>query len=411
MNILLVPGTGIGPESGGQGSFCRYLTEGLRELGHCVEIAGESEWASFCRQNGVPLCQPSRMPRKRMDVVHVNGPGIRAALLGLFSRHPVLLTHQDHRYICPVGTAWTIKGCDESGSGGPCRFCPSRSLGSRLRVSALRRIAARCCNVAVSSYLLRRLRLPNGHAILSPIRAEANSTQSRQDLIAFAGRLEPEKGVGVLLRAVAKLRDVRLEVAGGGAMLPELRRLAEDLGIGARVHFLGVQPLQVVRELYLRSAVVCVPSIWHEPFGYAAAEALAWGRALVASDRGAFAELAGGGRGWICRADDPDEWASTLMQVLQDDDERTRRSQLATQFVAEELDPVRVARRYVSLYEAHAGIWGSGSGMRKDQAGRNPNDANDSRRLRKSSGAKSDVMKSSDHVWRQWMHSRSRDRG
>jgi glycosyltransferase involved in cell wall biosynthesis len=296
------------------------------------------------------------MPRKGIDIVHVSGAGIRVSLLGILSRHRVLLTHHGHGYVCPVGMAWTINGCNENGAGGPCRFCPDRSLGAKLRVTVMRRIAAHCCNVAVSSYLLRRLRLPNGHAILNPIRVETNSQPSERNLIAFAGRLEPEKGVGVLLRAVAKLRDVRLEVAGDGTILPELKRLAEDLGIRARVRFLGAQPHQVVRELYLRSSVVCVPSICYESFGYAAAEALALGRALMVSDRGALPELVGGARGWICRADDPDEWASTLMQVLQDDDERRLRSERATRFVAEELNPIRVAHRYVSLYEAHAGF-------------------------------------------------------
>jgi hypothetical protein len=51
-----------------------------------------------------------------------------------------------------------------------------------------------------------------------------------------------------------------------------------------------------------------------------------------------------------------DEWASTLLQVFHDDDERTRRSERATRFIAEELDPVRVAQKYVSLYEVHAGF-------------------------------------------------------
>jgi glycosyltransferase involved in cell wall biosynthesis len=226
---------------------------------------------------------------------------------------------------------------------------------------------------------------------LSPIRAETNSTQSQRNLIAFAGRLEPEKGVDVLLRAVAKLKDACLEVAGDGAMLPQLRRLAEDLGIRSRVHFLGAQPHRAVRELYLRSSVVCVPSIWHEPFGYAAAEALAWGRALVVSDRGAFPELVGNARGWICRADDPGEWASTLMQVLENDNERTRRSERATQFVLDELDPVRVAQRYVSLYEAHVGV--QVRVHEKSQAGVNPTDDANVPRHRKTDQAVSDAMK------------------
>jgi hypothetical protein len=45
----------------------------------------------------------------------------------------------------------------------------------------------------------------------------------------------------------------------------------------------------------------------------------------VVSDRGAFPELVGVARGWICRADDPGEWASTLMQVLENDNERVAR--------------------------------------------------------------------------------------
>lgn len=351
MRLLLVTGTGVDPHHGGQGSFCRYLAEGLVELGHAVEMAGGQGWAGFCGEWGIPLRDGQGAPSKKVDLIHVNGPGIRRAVLGLTSRHKVVLTHQDHRYVCPATTAWTPKGCAGSGSCGPCRHCPTRDPWSRARLAVLRFVAASCCNVAVSSYLLRRLVLPNGHAILSPIRRQPTSAPQDPNLVAFAGRIVPEKGLEVLLRAVSKVGDIRLEIAGDGPILPTLRRVARDLGIARRVRFLGPQSLDGVQNLYRRAAIVCVPSIWHEPYGYAAAEALALGRTLVASDRGALPELAGCERGWVCRADDPDDWAKTLKKALEDGEERERRCCAGARFVSEELSPRRVAERYSALYE------------------------------------------------------------
>jgi glycosyltransferase involved in cell wall biosynthesis len=355
MRVLLVPGTGLAPQHGGQSSFCRYLAEGLLELNHSVEIGADEGWAEFCKQKGIALRSSHTPSLNGIDVVHVNGPGIREAALGLVLGKKVVMTHQDYRYLCPANTAWTPDGCSANGTSGPCQFCPARDVRSRAHTRMLRTTAAFCSNVAVSSYALKRLSLPHGHAILSPIRAEPNPAPRDSGLIAFAGRLAPEKGVTVLIHALAQLRDARLEIAGDGPMLPLLRQLVTKLGLETRVRFLGDLPLELVRDLYRRSSVVCVPSIWCEPFGYAAAEALALGRALVASDRGAFPELVGRTRGWLCRAEDPSDWANTLRTVLEDDDERARRCREAVHFVATELDPLPVARRYTALYEKHLG--------------------------------------------------------
>jgi len=213
-------------------------------------------------------------------------------------------------------------------------------------------VAARCWNVAVSSYLLGRLALRNGHAILSPIRTEDGSTTQQHGLVGFAGRLVPEKGVEILLRAISKLPDVRLEIAGEGPLLPRLRELSFELGIAPRVNFLGYQSADKVKELYRRSSVICIPSVWQEPYGYAAAEALALGRGLIVSDRGALPELVGTDRGWICRAEDPDHWATTIARALADEEDRKRRVLNATCFVNAELSPLRVAQRYAKLYES-----------------------------------------------------------
>src|SRR5690348_11365581 len=103
---------GIEPSQGGQGSFCRYLAEGLIEIGHSVEIAGEEGWADFCKKSAIALRSPEKAfsHANRIDLIHVNGPGIRHATQGLLRGYRVLLTHQDHRYLCPATTAWTPRG-------------------------------------------------------------------------------------------------------------------------------------------------------------------------------------------------------------------------------------------------------------------------------------------------------------
>ncbi len=55
--------------------------------------------------------------------------------------------------------------------------------------------------------------------------------------VGYVGRLEPHKGVQVLIEAVAAVPDAQLEVVGGGSAEAELRALAERLGISDRVRF------------------------------------------------------------------------------------------------------------------------------------------------------------------------------
>lgn len=362
MKVLLVPGTGVTPGSGGQGSFCKYVAEGLIELGHSVELNAGQEWSAFCKQWSISLRNGDGSPAGPVDVVHLNGLGIRRAIRETLRGSRLIFTHQDYRYMCPSFIAWTPNGCVGDGLRGPCQYCPNRGLWSRTSLGIRRLIAGRSSNVAVSRCVLRRLALPNGSVIFNPARVEPASSSQDQRLLAFAGRLVPEKGVQVLLEAVSKLDHVRLEIAGDGPMLPWLRQLAIDLRIESRVRFLGQVPLENVLDLYRRAAAVCVPSIWHDPCPLAAIEAMAIGRALVTSDRGGLPELAGDERGWVCHAEDADEWAETIRTALADTEERSRRCRRATDFVAGGLSPRHIAQQYVDVYTKALGGTMAGTG-------------------------------------------------
>jgi glycosyltransferase involved in cell wall biosynthesis len=170
----------------------------------------------------------------------------------------------------------------------------------------------------------------------------------------FAGRLSPEKGVDLLLHAMTKVPGARLEIAGDGPLRAALEDLALSLGVANRVRFHGWLSQDQIADLHRRAALVCVPSLWPEPFGYVAAEAMAAARPVVATDGGAFRELLGEDRGWLCPPA-ADAWAAALSHALRDPNERGRRADLALGFVRCELDPVEVSRRYLRVYESAAG--------------------------------------------------------
>ncbi len=109
-------------------------------------------------------------------------------------------------------------------------------------------------------------------------------------VLLHCGRLEPEKGAQISLRAFARLRaeepSMRLVVAGDGSQREELRVQATDLGVADAVHFVGHVPNEDLPAFYNACTVFLYPSLAVESFGIAVAEAMACGRPVVASRRG-----------------------------------------------------------------------------------------------------------------------------
>jgi glycogen(starch) synthase len=221
----------------------------------------------------------------------------------------------------------------------------------RAHAAACGRVAA---NVAISGYILKRLGMLRSRMIYNPVSKEAFDASAPGpgdgELIVFVGRLVQEKGLDRLLGAIALVPDARLEVLGSGPMLPSYRDLAARLGISSRVSFLGSQPFADVAGAYARAGVVCIPSLWDEPFGFVAAEAMAMGRPLVVTPSGALAELCADERGFVTQDRDPASIASTLEAALADDVERARRAERSRAFALDRLTLERSGNAYETLY-------------------------------------------------------------
>ena len=141
---------------------------------------------------------------------------------------------------------------------------------------------------------------PNGRA--------AEKTPPRPLLVGYVGRLTPEKGVEVLLRATAGQRAWSLVVVGDGPARDDLGRLAGALDLAAQVEFVPSLPHQDLPELYRRLDVLAVPSLptprWEEQFCRVAVEAMASAVPVVASASGALPEVVGDA-GVLVPAGDP----------------------------------------------------------------------------------------------------------
>jgi D-inositol-3-phosphate glycosyltransferase len=142
-----------------------------------------------------------------------------------------------------------------------------------------------------------------------------------EQVLAFVGRIQPLKAPDILLRAAAKLPGVRVLVAGGpsgsGLQAPDtLVRLADELGVAARVTFLPPQSREDLVDVYRAADLVAVPS-YSESFGLVAVEAQACGTPVVAAAVGGLpVAVRDGVSGALVDGHDVDDWAQAIDALL-----------------------------------------------------------------------------------------------
>jgi glycosyltransferase involved in cell wall biosynthesis len=154
--------------------------------------------------------------------------------------------------------------------------------------------------------------------------AEDGAAEHATMRVGYVGRLEAHKGVDGLVRAVATVPDVTLEIVGAGPQRDALEAEVARLGLDSRVTFDGFHEQGSLAEVYRRFDVVVVPSLdtpsWLEQFGRVAVEAMASGVAVVASRSGALPEVIADA-GLLVPPGDVDALASALV-ALRDDPAR-----------------------------------------------------------------------------------------
>jgi glycosyltransferase involved in cell wall biosynthesis len=168
----------------------------------------------------------------------------------------------------------------------------------------------------------------------------------------FVGRLTAQKGVDLLLRAVAELQpDVSLDVVGDGVEADSLRELGLALGLGSRVRWHPPVPQAALVEFYRVAAALVVPAV-EEGLGLVAVEAQLCETPVVAFDSGGLRDVvADGETGILVRSVSAAGLATALHDLLQRPDRGASLGRAGRARALETFAPDAVARHYAGIYQ------------------------------------------------------------
>jgi glycosyltransferase involved in cell wall biosynthesis len=366
VKVLVVSGIWP-PDPGGPASHAPALGQFLHARGHAVEVvttadavpaqeAFEVRWVSRAGPSLVRHLRVANLIRKRArhaDVLYATSMVRRAALGARLARRPLVVKLVSDEVFERQQRSGRFDGTlDEFQRlpGGP-RIRFLRSTRSR----ALRRAS----HVLCPSAYLREIALRWG---LDPVRVsvlpnpapELPVLPSREELrvelelegpvVAFAGRLAPQKALGVALEALVSVPGVVLALAGDGPDRQRLERLAAKLGIDERARFLGNVSREGVLRLFRAADASLLSSSW-ENFPHTVVEALAVGTPVIATAVGGIPEVVTEGKnGLLVPPRDPDALADAIRRFFADDGLRERLGAAAASSVAGYREEVVFAR-------------------------------------------------------------------
>lgn len=190
---------------------------------------------------------------------------------------------------------------------------------------------------------------------LSEFRQPSPASPHPRPYLLALGRHVWNKGFDVLLRAYAGLAPrypaIDLIVAGDGAEHTDLIALARDLGIADRVVFPGRTDRAQTATLFHHALFFVLPSL-QEPFGIVNLEAMAAGKAVIATRTGGVPEIVHDGQnGLLVPPADVDALARAMETLLHDHTYAVRLGTAGARLVAERYTWDHVSSSYLTLYE------------------------------------------------------------
>ena len=281
-----------------------------------------------------------RMRREPFDIVHVHEPftplvpwlvllGARAPVVGTFHVH----REEGHRLY--AATSWALQPL-------------ARRLRARIAVSE----AAR---QTVEPHFPGRYDIvPNGIDVrrFQTARPRPDFMAADRRWVVFVGRLEPRKGVDVLIYAMSRVQKhapgTALLVVGDGPERQRLESLVRATGIATT--FAGRLTDERMIACLQAADIVCSPALGGESFGIVLLEAMAAGKPIVASRIAGYAELIGDADCARLVPPGEDGMLATELLALVTNEALGRRLGACGAEDARQYDWEAIARRLVEIY-------------------------------------------------------------
>ena len=193
-----------------------------------------------------------------------------------------------------------------------------------------------------------------------------------QNYMLAIGRLEPEKGFGILIDAYAELIKqgikTSLIIAGTGSIEKELQTQAKNHGIRVVTDFKDIHQIpqeSIIFTGYIRSndkknlfshaklvLFATQPQIFEEAFGIVQVEAMTAGKALIASDMATTRYLQSFGlQATLVKPDDIQNWTQAILTLLDNQEKRLMMGQLNREAV-KQFDWKIIAKEYADVYQS-----------------------------------------------------------
>lgn len=178
-------------------------------------------------------------------------------------------------------------------------------------------------------------------------------------ILLYIGRISPEKGIDVLIKAMAGLKDLPLKLIIAGAGPKEytdrLYRLAEENGVREKIEWRGFveDRFKIIRE----SDICVVPSTTRESFGLTVIEGMSQARPVITTDNGAQPEIIRDGTtGILIRPGEPELLSTAIRKLATDPDLCLRIGEEAMKSFKERFSyPVfyrKIKNNYISLLQS-----------------------------------------------------------
>jgi len=306
----------------GPSAFSEYYVERLdyesiskkKTLKNSYDVLCRSIYSKDSRSKIFQLLRKNRVDLAHLNNIHNH---LTPSIIPVLKKKnvPIIWTLHDYKIMCPNATLYNKSGLCEKCQAHNYLFCLfnrcKRNSYSASLVAALESYLFSfmniyryvdvficpsdivCDKVAESGIPRHKIvKIPHLYdsAEIDEIYFGTTEEDPSASYILFLGRLEPNKGVLTLLRAMKMLPDIRLLIAGTGSQEKELIDYIRLHNLD-NVEVLGsLSKPEALKKIRMAKIIVC-PSEWLEVFGYVITESMMMGKPVIASNIGAIPEL------------------------------------------------------------------------------------------------------------------------
>jgi glycosyltransferase involved in cell wall biosynthesis len=194
--------------------------------------------------------------------------------------------------------------------------------------------------------------IPNGIAILS-LKPKKDAGQVKK--LIFTGRLSPQKGLDLMIHALAELHKANetfvLHIIGNGPLKNDLEALIHSLSLDRFIHLLGEVPVNKIRDLLFQYDAFVLPSRY-EGMSNSALEAMETGLPVLTTRCGGIDTYITSKIGWVCEPDNLADLTKSLGLLLATPPpELVKMGVQARLLVEEKFDLNAIARSNLALFE------------------------------------------------------------